>query len=66
MRLIDRNMPKSLKRKCVEEPASDIPEVLLGEVARLDARFKVSWRVVRRGALFDIGYDERFTNFSML
>ncbi|XP_018336602.1 mediator of RNA polymerase II transcription subunit 15 isoform X2 [Agrilus planipennis] len=31
-----------LKRKRVEEPSSDIPDVLQGEIARLDQRFKVS------------------------
>lgn len=31
-----------LKRKKVEEPSSEIPEVLQGEIARLDQRFKVS------------------------
>lgn len=31
-----------LKRKRVEEPTSDIPDVLQGEIARLDQRFKVS------------------------
>lgn len=31
-----------LKRKKVEEPTSDIPDVLQGEIARLDQRFKVS------------------------
>lgn len=36
-----RNLPRPLKRKHVEETVSDIPEVLQGEVARLDQRFKV-------------------------
>ncbi|KAF5271366.1 hypothetical protein FQA39_LY08164 [Lamprigera yunnana] len=31
-----------LKRKKVEEPQSEIPDVLQGEIARLDQRFKVS------------------------
>ncbi|KAJ8978013.1 hypothetical protein NQ317_002775 [Molorchus minor] len=31
-----------LKRARVEEPTSDIPDVLQGEIARLDQRFKVS------------------------
>lgn len=31
-----------LKRKRVEEPTSEIPDVLQGEIARLDQRFKVS------------------------
>ncbi|XP_044266798.1 mediator of RNA polymerase II transcription subunit 15-like isoform X2 [Tribolium madens] len=31
-----------LKRMKVEEPTSDIPDVLQGEIARLDQRFKVS------------------------
>lgn len=31
-----------LKRRKVEEPVSDIPDVLQGEIARLDQRFKVS------------------------
>ncbi|KAK4879653.1 hypothetical protein RN001_007799 [Aquatica leii] len=31
-----------LKRKRVEEPQSEIPDVLQGEIARLDQRFKVS------------------------
>lgn len=37
-----KNLPRPLKRKHVEETVSDIPEVLQGEVARLDQRFKVS------------------------
>lgn len=32
----------SLKRKRVEEPPNEIPDVLQGEIARLDQRFKVS------------------------
>jgi len=32
----------ALKRKKVEEPTSEIPDVLQGEIARLDQRFKVS------------------------
>lgn len=35
-------MVPPLKRKKVEEPTSDIPDVLQGEIARLDQRFKVS------------------------
>ncbi|XP_022918876.2 mediator of RNA polymerase II transcription subunit 15 isoform X1 [Onthophagus taurus] len=31
-----------LKRKKIEEPTSEIPDVLQGEIARLDQRFKVS------------------------
>lgn len=31
-----------LKKKKVEEPTSEIPDVLQGEIARLDQRFKVS------------------------
>ncbi|XP_066143899.1 mediator of RNA polymerase II transcription subunit 15-like [Euwallacea fornicatus] len=31
-----------LKKMCIEEPTSDIPDVLQGEIARLDQRFKVS------------------------
>uniref|UniRef100_A0A0A9Z2G0 Mediator of RNA polymerase II transcription subunit 15 n=1 Tax=Lygus hesperus TaxID=30085 RepID=A0A0A9Z2G0_LYGHE len=37
-----RNVPPPLKRKKIEEPLDDIPEVLQGEIARLDQRFKVS------------------------
>ncbi|XP_065216792.1 mediator of RNA polymerase II transcription subunit 15-like isoform X1 [Planococcus citri] len=37
-----KNLPRALKRKRVDECTSDIPEVLQGEVARLDNRFKVS------------------------
>ncbi|XP_014258631.1 mediator of RNA polymerase II transcription subunit 15 isoform X2 [Cimex lectularius] len=37
-----RNVPPSLKRRKIEEPNDDIPEVLQGEIARLDQRFKVS------------------------
>ncbi|XP_044743309.1 mediator of RNA polymerase II transcription subunit 15 isoform X2 [Chrysoperla carnea] len=37
-----KGLPAPLKRKRVEEPTSDIPDVLQGEIARLDARFKVS------------------------
>lgn len=40
-----RMLPPPLKKKKVEEPVDDIPEVLQGEIARLDQRFKVSfWR----------------------
>lgn len=35
-------LPPALKKKKLEEPADDIPEVLQGEIARLDQRFKVS------------------------
>jgi len=37
-----KNMPPPLKKKKTEEPPDDIPEVLQGEIARLDQRFKVS------------------------
>lgn len=37
-----RNVPPPLKRRKVEESPDDIPEVLQGEIARLDHRFKVS------------------------
>lgn len=35
-------MVPSLKKIKLEEPTSDIPDVLQGEIARLDQRFKVS------------------------
>ncbi|XP_046996647.1 mediator of RNA polymerase II transcription subunit 15 isoform X2 [Schistocerca americana] len=35
-------MPPPLKKKKVEEQPNDIPDVLQGEIARLDQRFKVS------------------------
>ncbi|XP_054282652.1 mediator of RNA polymerase II transcription subunit 15-like [Macrosteles quadrilineatus] len=35
-------LPPPLKKKKLEEPVDDIPEVLQGEIARLDQRFKVS------------------------
>ncbi|XP_046385409.1 mediator of RNA polymerase II transcription subunit 15 [Ischnura elegans] len=35
-------LPPPMKRNKVEEPANDVPEVLQGEIARLDQRFKVS------------------------
>ncbi|KAL1124214.1 hypothetical protein AAG570_001984 [Ranatra chinensis] len=35
-------LPPPLKKKKMEEPVDDIPEVLQGEIARLDQRFKVS------------------------
>jgi len=38
-------MPRVKKRKLEEEP-KDIPEVLQGEIARLDQRFKV-WKISR-------------------
>jgi hypothetical protein len=34
-------LPPPLKEKKVEETANDIPDVLQGEIARLDQRFKV-------------------------
>ncbi|XP_043275644.1 mediator of RNA polymerase II transcription subunit 15-like [Venturia canescens] len=37
-----KNLPPPLKKQKVEEPVSDIPDVLQGEIARLDQRFKVS------------------------
>lgn len=36
-----RMLPPPLKEKKVEETANDIPDVLQGEIARLDQRFKV-------------------------
>ncbi|KAG8223289.1 hypothetical protein J437_LFUL001163 [Ladona fulva] len=35
-------LPPPLKRSKIEEPINDIPDVLQGEIARLDQRFKVS------------------------
>ncbi|KAL0894437.1 hypothetical protein ABMA27_013039 [Loxostege sticticalis] len=37
-----KNLPPPLKTQKVEEPVMDIPDVLQGEIARLDSRFKVS------------------------
>ncbi|KAG8042662.1 hypothetical protein G9C98_005296 [Cotesia typhae] len=37
-----KNLPPPLKKQKVEESASEIPDVLQGEIARLDQRFKVS------------------------
>lgn len=37
----NRGLPPPLKKQKVEEPSSDIPDVLQGEIARLDQRFKV-------------------------
>jgi hypothetical protein len=34
-------LPPPLKKKKVEETPNDIPDVLQGEIARLDQRFKV-------------------------
>lgn len=39
--LLFRMLPPPLKKKKLEEPPDDIPEVLQGEIARLDQRFKV-------------------------
>jgi hypothetical protein len=36
-----RMLPPPLKKKKVEESPNDIPDVLQGEIARLDQRFKV-------------------------
>lgn len=36
-----RNLPAPLKRKKVEDPINEISDVLQGEIARLDQRFKV-------------------------
>jgi len=36
-----RMLPPPLKKKKVEEMPNDIPDVLQGEIARLDQRFKV-------------------------
>ncbi|XP_034934452.1 mediator of RNA polymerase II transcription subunit 15 [Chelonus insularis] len=37
-----KSLPQPLKKQKVEESSSEIPEVLQGEIARLDQRFKVS------------------------
>lgn len=37
-----RGLPPPLKKQKPEEPSSEIPDVLQGEIARLDQRFKVS------------------------
>ncbi|CAL7946877.1 unnamed protein product [Xylocopa violacea] len=37
-----KNLPPPLKRQRIEESPSEIPDVLQGEIARLDQRFKVS------------------------
>ncbi|XP_013147176.1 PREDICTED: mediator of RNA polymerase II transcription subunit 15 isoform X2 [Papilio polytes] len=37
-----KNLPPPLKMPKVEEPTMEIPDVLQGEIARLDSRFKVS------------------------
>lgn len=37
-----RNLPPPLKKQKIEESPSDIPDVLQGEIARLDQRFKVT------------------------
>ncbi|KAH0954111.1 hypothetical protein HN011_011162 [Eciton burchellii] len=37
-----KNLPPPLKKQKIEEPSSEIPDVLQGEIARLDQRFKVS------------------------
>ncbi|XP_071856620.1 mediator complex subunit 15 [Bombus fervidus] len=37
-----KNLPQPLKRQKIEEPSNEIPDVLQGEIARLDQRFKVS------------------------
>lgn len=37
-----KNLPAPLKKQKLEEPVSEIPDVLQGEIARLDQRFKVS------------------------
>lgn len=39
-------LPHPLKKKKLEEPVDDIPEVLQGEIARLDQRFKVKFSMV--------------------
>lgn len=36
-----RNLPSSLKKVKIEDSPSEIPDVLQGEIARLDQRFKV-------------------------
>lgn len=42
MKLHFRMLPLPLEPKVVEETRNDVPEVLQGEIARLDQRFKVS------------------------
>lgn len=37
----NRNLPPPLKKQKIEESPSEIPDVLQGEIARLDQRFKV-------------------------
>ncbi|EZA59794.1 hypothetical protein DMN91_008406 [Ooceraea biroi] len=37
-----KSLPAPLKKHKIEEPSSEIPDVLQGEIARLDQRFKVS------------------------
>ncbi|XP_078045604.1 mediator of RNA polymerase II transcription subunit 15-like isoform X2 [Augochlora pura] len=37
-----KNLPPPLKKQKIEESPSEIPDVLQGEIARLDQRFKVS------------------------
>ncbi|XP_012284467.1 mediator of RNA polymerase II transcription subunit 15 [Orussus abietinus] len=37
-----KNLPPPLKKQKIEESVSDIPDILQGEIARLDQRFKVS------------------------
>ncbi|XP_006568028.1 mediator of RNA polymerase II transcription subunit 15 isoform X1 [Apis mellifera] len=37
-----KNLPQPLKKQKIEESPSEIPDVLQGEIARLDQRFKVS------------------------
>ncbi|XP_058807599.1 mediator of RNA polymerase II transcription subunit 15 isoform X2 [Phymastichus coffea] len=37
-----KNLPPPLKRQKIEETPSEIPDVLQGEIARLDQRFKIS------------------------
>ncbi|KAG5331321.1 MED15 polymerase, partial [Acromyrmex charruanus] len=36
-----KNLPPPLKKQKIEESSSEIPDVLQGEIARLDQRFKV-------------------------
>lgn len=38
---LTRNLPPPLKKQKIEESPSEIPDVLQGEIARLDQRFKV-------------------------
>lgn len=42
-----RNSPAPLKRQRVEDTPSEIPDVLQGEIARLDQRFKVRHIIVK-------------------